>query len=661
MGIFKKKSAIPMVFSTGSARPVIDNRENIELYSNWIYGCTQVRAEAVAKTEFKLYQVKANGEVERVIEHPLLDLLYRVNNTMTKYDFLELISTFRDIYGSAPIYLDFDGKKQPQNLYILDPRYLKTQFNQLGEIIKYEYRLGSFYKVLLPDEVIQLKNYNPQDLSKGFSPLDALLETAKQDDELLKACKNLLGNSSIPAGMLKIHGNPNEKEIMAIAEKFKEAYQGSSRWGSIPVLTDSIEYTPLSMKPADMQMTEQQSFNRDKILSIFRVPKELLGNTTTANRASAEAIEYSFNKNTITPIIQKMIEQLNEFLVPYFADNLYLDFEPLATADRQAEINEINVLVDRVITKNEAREILGYDAIDGGDTLDIGGSFIEMKSRVKREKAFEIKTKVLNRNKRKNEVKKITENIVKEITASGKKIKVLKGTNSKGKINAENRKKFQQETLKSEEEQEVKFTREIKRYFAKQYDTLKNAVELDFKSFKAIDGVDRQKEAVAMMSIIEPIYFESAMRAVEGAEKYFAPKQYVKPEYTNLKLWISRTAKKWAEEITDTTIKELEEIILNGKEEGQSIQEVMNALQKIYTDMTDNRAQMIARTETARAYDEAHYQAYTEMGYERIEWLLAPDCCEDCEDLSRKEWTIDTIRGQQPVHPNCRCDFAPLI
>ena len=680
MGIInlRKKGAAPSTYITRLAKPVLQNKRNIELYAGWIYACTQVRAEAVAKTEFVLYEVKANGEVERVLKHPVLDLLYKVNDRTTKFDFLELISTYRDIYGNAPIYLDFDGKPQPKNMYILNPVGLKCKRDVDGTVIGYEYRMGNYYKTFLPHEVIELKNYNPADTDKGYSPLDALFEIAKQDDYMTQANEQLLKNSGVPSGLIKAQTD-NKEEIDAIRQQFNAKYSGYDNFGETIVLSEGLDYQPLAIKPSDMQFIEARNFNKSEILSVFRVPKELLGDTQTANRASAEAIQYAFNKNTIEPIVQKMVEQLNEFLIPLFSNNLYLSYEPLSTEDKTAQISNITALINaKVITPNEARAELGYDAIEGGDIIyaETGDAEVKSINILKKKEADLIRTKVYNRNARRDALahkisEKITNGITDKIkdgkiklsvkTSPEKHIKLLKGTNTKGKINARNRKKFQEETLKEQDEQEVKFKREIQRYFQRQYEVLKDNVELNFKSAEPFLDIDRQQEAYTLMEVIEPIYFESVMRGVEGAEKYFAPKGYKKPEYKNLKMWITRTAKKWAEEITETTIKELTDVIIKGKEEGQSMQQVMEALQGVYKDMTDNRAMTIARTETARAYDEAHAQAYQEMGYYKMEYLVAPDCCEECQENANKEWNIDNIAGVVPVHPNCRCDFAPKL
>jgi len=102
------------------------------------------------------------------------------------------------------------------------------------------------------------------------------------------------------------------------------------------------------------------------------------------------------------------------------------------------------------------------------------------------------------------------------------------------------------------------------------------------------------------------------------------------------------------------------------------------------------RAEMIARTESARAYVQGETMAWEQSGVVKgKEWLLAPDACEFCEAaaaifnaklhglreipdgmgkgsvLTGKDGGTMTLSYEDiagpPLHPNCRCDLMPVI
>ncbi len=79
------------------------------------------------------------------------------------------------------------------------------------------------------------------------------------------------------------------------------------------------------------------------------------------------------------------------------------------------------------------------------------------------------------------------------------------------------------------------------------------------------------------------------------------------------------------------------------------------------------RAEMLARTETIRAYASATLQEYRNWKVAGVtalaEFRNAGDdrVCPICESLQGKTFTLDEAEGVIPVHPNCRCAWISLI
>lgn len=79
------------------------------------------------------------------------------------------------------------------------------------------------------------------------------------------------------------------------------------------------------------------------------------------------------------------------------------------------------------------------------------------------------------------------------------------------------------------------------------------------------------------------------------------------------------------------------------------------------------RAEMLARTEIIRAFNEAQLQEFRNWGVEGVnvkaEWKTAGDArvCEQCFPMEGKIFTLDEASGMIPAHPNCRCCFLPYI
>ena len=79
------------------------------------------------------------------------------------------------------------------------------------------------------------------------------------------------------------------------------------------------------------------------------------------------------------------------------------------------------------------------------------------------------------------------------------------------------------------------------------------------------------------------------------------------------------------------------------------------------------RAEMIARTETIRAFSEATLNEFRNWGIlgvsVKAEFRTAMDdrVCPECGQHEKQVFTIEEASGMIPMHPNCRCAWIPYI
>jgi len=105
------------------------------------------------------------------------------------------------------------------------------------------------------------------------------------------------------------------------------------------------------------------------------------------------------------------------------------------------------------------------------------------------------------------------------------------------------------------------------------------------------------------------------------------------------------------------------------------LQAIVDKKAKLYQySMTQMRAQTIARTETAAAFNQGQFAAVVEARDEGLfgkdatlfkVWSAASDCCDECQALDGMKLPIDAPYGEHgaggadgdtpPLHPNCRC------
>lgn len=112
---------------------------------------------------------------------------------------------------------------------------------------------------------------------------------------------------------------------------------------------------------------------------VFRIPSQMLDIEGSQTYANMEQAKLGFWEDAVIPILVKIRDALNQWLVPLFGNDLFLDFnldDISALIPRRAERFERNVKAVEagVLTINEARADLGYAPVEGGDVILIHAS-----------------------------------------------------------------------------------------------------------------------------------------------------------------------------------------------------------------------------------------------------------------------------------------------
>ncbi len=126
----------------------------------------------------------------------------------------------------------------------------------------------------------------------------------------------------------------------------------------------------------------------------------------------------------------------------------------------------------------------------------------------------------------------------------------------------------------------------------------------------------------------------------------------------NLLSWWDGNSTHWSSTLSTETIFAIKGAVRQGLERGESISEIEMRLTDVF-DATDSRYEMIARTETIRAFTEARIVEYRRFNVQILIFMAAMDDRTDwrCLDLDGQEFPSEASSGIIPVHPNCRCTW----
>ena len=686
-------------------------KESLEAATGWVYACVDSISNELASIGLKLFQVKGNEQKE-VLDHPILDLLYRANNVTTKFDLFYLTQQYLELAGEAPWYILKDKSGTPIQILLLRPDRISVLPGDNENLIGgYKYKVygkNGYQEIRFEtDDIVFLKVPDPTSPFRGKGTLAAVIDTFNLDERAEQYNKRLFENSATPSLILSTEKKIARDVMDRLKSDLERKYEGTHNAGKTLILEGGMKADKLSLTNMEMQFIEQQKMSRDKILAIFRVPRTVLGITDDVNRANAEATDYVFAKRTIKPKMQRLIEQLNEFLIPMFDDTgaLFLDYDdPVPESAENNLAKAEKGIAGRFITPNEARAFIGLNPVDNGDELPEPVSPFTAPT-----PQASINPSVLKRAKSKHNksqrAKKIVEKMEKEISENlsaviynslRQKIKTpiykkkeKSGEKTKPLFDGEKSKlEFQAKLLTVSDDFEPKVKDIVDTIFGKQskemVDALPNSGKIDIK--KVLLDPSKQKEVY--MDRLKPVLGSLIVEQSKLAQRLLGidpNKKEWKQKITRFsdvtQKYLQRKITKMAVEVVGETNYRLKRQIKEGIEKEESIPEIAKRIREVYDDMKAVRSKVIARTEVSRATNFATLETYKESGVvSGQEWLATLDERTDecCASLNGKVIGVDkkwfqkgdTYLGLEldyenvdhpPLHPNCRCTLIPVI
>ncbi len=350
----------------------------LQANKEWVFRNNDVIAQEVSAIEFELYQVGlSKGEIiyTEVEENPLLDLLDKFNSTTTKADGLYNTQSHKKLTGDAFWLLVRNGK-QIESIMLLQPDKITLD---LGDPTKNEPLVKSYiYKdvidgkqvkeVYQPQDIIHFKKPNPNNAYRGLGTVEALAESIDADNLTNLTQRNFFKKGAITNFVLTTDSKITNDQLKRLKADMKSNNGGAQNAFEMMVLSGGLKPANISYSNRDLQLIDLLTWYRDKIMVGFGNTPASLGIIEDVNQANANDTLLAWKRGTIKPDMDSIVNTLNEFLVPLFGKNLILGYVNPVPEDRTDDITEATQLKNAGIIKiNEARELLGYEAVNGGD------------------------------------------------------------------------------------------------------------------------------------------------------------------------------------------------------------------------------------------------------------------------------------------------------
>lgn len=659
--------------------------------TGWVFSCANAISNEVASVDFKLMRQTADGPVE-IVKHPLLDLLYKVNSYTTCYDHWYRTQMYLEGVGEAPWYLQrATPKGVPTSMILIRPDRLYMKFDEKTIIGKYMYRKDSGSEIEIdPRDIIFLRNPSVMNQFRGMGTVQAAAVTIDSDDFAELWNRNFYFNGARPDFVLQTEKKLSQPVIERLKKLWESLYKGVNNAHKMAVLEEGLEAKALGLNQKDIDFLEGLRWGRDKILAIFQVPKSILGISEDVNRANAEAAYFSFAKFTVKPRLERIVQQLNEFLVPQFGDDLYLDFKD-PTPDNVVEEAAYYAAAlnpqSGWMSVNEVRALDGLPPVKGGNAimrpLGLAPAFsVETVDATKKEYLPKSKRELIHSSgvyrvieaKRKAVAKAITPLALEMLKRSIKQSKpyhreasVVKSAKKKELkpylVTNEERDNFQKFlNIKSVAKFEELLAKKASASFTQQQrivvDNLGSELKEYKKTKKDLGDEEIRRKATELLKKIWDADLESLNSIFEDniepailelvREQAFNTASYLNltvgdiTESRDVADAISKLSIKLAKDVDETTRTNILRTLEQGFAAGESVTSITSRVQAVFEQASSVRAEMIARSESIRASNYAAEEVYKQSGIAYKEWITASDerTCPYCASMDGKRLQV---------------------
>lgn len=345
-----------------------------------INACIDTKAESVAEPDLV---VMRNPEKEERVEekHPLVQLLNKPNRMQSQYRFLQKLIIYLEATGNVYVH-----KVRPRvggppvMLRLLRPDRMSIKPDSLGYPVQYIHKIESKETPIDAQDVIHILKPDPLDDLYGLAPSSVLARYIDLDNSSIDYLRSFFVNAGVPQGFLKFKVKKQPKDRTAAKQLWQDEYGGVHGWHRVAVLDDDVDYKELGSRPAALDLSNIFTPAETRICSVYGVPPIII-----ALKAGLDAATYSnykqalksFWHQTLRPMYTELADDLTRGLASEWGDeDLRITFdlssvEALGEDEDKAIERASKGFDSSIITRNEAREIIGQERDDDGDVYKV--------------------------------------------------------------------------------------------------------------------------------------------------------------------------------------------------------------------------------------------------------------------------------------------------
>ncbi len=599
------------------------------------------------------------------------------------------------ITGDAYLNKVTDSKGHIVELWGVHPATVRIVADEHGLINGYIQRYrGKNVATFLPPEISRFQLPSVVNDLYGHSPLESVMQEVNLDIQALRANKAIFDNGFKPSVIVRMKDGVKDT-VERLAALITQRHSGAAHQHGIVAVSGVEDIQPYAQTLKDMEFTALRELTTIKVANAYGVPAVFLNQKGTSKYTTINAEERQFYNGRIKP--------LQDIVAEIFTEDIIHAFDPeLAFYFNEPDFNDTDAIRKDALLAH-ADGILDDDEIS--ETY-----FFLPKKTPDQLKADEARRQAAQAQFQPADTQPATTPTT-DTPSTDTTPKDEAGTEAtQAPAKKSVSKRFTQpqiEALRAERETihdglEAAVHPSIVDYFGKQEGRYLDKLATTFKSLPTrgkvqkavIDNLvdpyftdsqpDDHSLAIILYTDLSPSLVAGVAAGVAqiqaagqaaggtaggstGPDLAISFSMGTTAQSKVVDDYLLKNALDHAKGINDTTKNQLKDALREGIGQGEGIPELRNRVKDVFSEASTNRANTIARTETAQAFEYANQQAMRESGVvSRQAWLTARD--------SRVRMTHQALEGvivplgetwPGGITPgseiNCRCTSIAVI
>lgn len=287
--------------------------------------------------EAALKEMDEHGDLEEIVDHPLLDLLRKGNEDLLGRACFQVTAQYMDLVGEGFWVLETDLLGIPSSFFPIPPSWvadIPTRDNPFFTLQP----SGRTIKIRKQD-IIMFKDPDPANpYGRGTGIAGALGDDLEIDEYAAKHLRAFFFNRARPDVIIS-GDNIAKEDVDRLEHKWLKDHQGFMKAWKAIFFNKKIDIKTLVQSLEDLQMVQLRKAERDTIIQVYGVPPEKFGIVNESKRSTIDAADFFWTKDIITPRVEGLRNVLQHKLVPLYDDRLILGFASLVTEDKSFNLD----------------------------------------------------------------------------------------------------------------------------------------------------------------------------------------------------------------------------------------------------------------------------------------------------------------------------------